>query len=69
MAVSEDDKIAKVTLAHGIPSRPNVPVFHWTGYVNGRAQEFALLFFYYAKGDHLRANRPAGTLGGADVVA
>ena len=69
IAMTEADKLSKVRLFHGIPSRPNVPVLHFTAVDNHNAQEFAVVFYYYHKGDHLTASQPAGTMGGGDVIA
>ncbi len=50
----------------GIPSRANIPAFHWTGADNGVEQEYGVPSSYYTKGDHLKA---AGNLGTSDAVA
>jgi hypothetical protein len=67
--MKEADKLTKIILGHGIPSRPNVPMLRWEGVDNGRVQDFALIFYYYHKGDHLSAAEPAGTMGGGDMIA
>ena len=67
--LTEQDSIHKWRLDRGIPSRVNIPVFHWTGVDNGVEQEYGVLFSYYTKGDPLKAAEPAGTLGASDALA
>ena len=46
-----------------------MPVFHFTGKDNGIKQEYALIFRFYTKGDHLESASPAGTMGGGTSLS
>ncbi len=63
------EALSRDYLRKGIPSRPHVPVLHWTGYHNGSPQEYALLFNHWGKGDAVGDREPAGTMERPDVFA
>ena len=65
----EREKIPRATLAHGVASRVNIPVPHFSGTGNMREAEYGLILTYYAEGDFLPASEPAGTMGATDTFA
>ena len=67
--LEDSDKLPHARVAHGVPSRTYVPVFHFTGNDNGIKQEYALIFRFYTKGEHLESASPAGTMGGGTSLS
>ena len=67
--LEDSDKLPHARVAHGVPSRTYVPVFHFTGNDNGIKQEYALISRFYTKGEHLESASPAGTMGGGTSLS
>ena len=46
--------------SQGVATRPMLPLFRWTGRLDGRPQGYSLLFTTHIHGKHTSAGMPAG---------